>query len=356
MAKARKILRRLRSIRSIHEVTRAMYIISTSRFKRAHDLLAAARPYLTGVMDLAAEAAATGREGEVAHPLLAGGAAGGVVVPPVRSGSVSPVGTARDRQGPFGAASAKPDAYAPYRQDARAAVLLIIASCRGLCGSYNNAITGHAADRAEELRSAGRRVLLRTSGKRGHLILEALGWVAERAYPQFDRAPEGAVVRAIADGLMEEFLCGAVASVEVAYMRFVSTGQQKPTIEQLLPLTAVRVRPTGQAIAAPGSTGRTSPPDEAPVGPEPVPPLFMPSREDVLRRLIPEAVRARLLACFLEASASEHAARMTAMRYASENAEDLIHELTVRYNRARQGQITMELAEIMGGREGVEGM
>jgi F-type H+-transporting ATPase subunit gamma len=341
MAKARKILRRLRSIRNIHEVTRAMYMISTARFKRAHDLLAATRPYLAGVMELAAEAAASGHEGEVLHPLLAGDATSSTDVPPV--------GTAQDRQGQDlpGAPSARPDAPA--------AVLLVIASRRGLCGSYNNVVAEHAADRAEELRAAGRKVLLRTSGRRGHFILEALGWVVERAYPQFDRAPEIAVVRQIADGLMEEFLRGAVSSVEAAYMRFVSTGQQKPTIEQILPLKAVPVGPTGRDVAASGPTRGWPPRDQRPVGPEPLPPLFMPSRQEVLRRLIPQAVRARLMAGFLEASASEHVARMTAMRRASDNAEDLIHELTVRYNRARQGQITMELAEIMGGREGVEG-
>ena len=87
-----------------------------------------------------------------------------------------------------------------------------------------------------------------------------------------------------------------------------------------------------------------------------VTPTFLPGREDVVRGLIPEAVRAKLFQCFLDASVSEHVARMTAMRYASDNAEDLIHDLTVKYNRARQSQITMELAEIMGGREGVEGM
>jgi len=304
MAKARKILRRLRSIRNIHEVTRAMYMISTARFKRAHDLLAHARPYLAGMKELAAEALAAGPEGEAAHPLLMSG-----------------------------------KADAPL-------VLLVIASRRGLCGSYNNTIADHAAEHAKELRSAGKVVLLRTSGKRGHLILEALGCAVERAYPQFDRSPETPVVRAIADGLMEEFLGGAISAVEVAYVRFVSTGQQKPAIEQVLPL---------KAALAP-KTGRTPLGGGTPLVPEPVPPLFMPGREEVLRRLIPDAVRARLLACFLEASASEHVARMTAMRYASENAQDLIHELTVRYNRARQGQITMELAEIMGGREGVEGM
>jgi F-type H+-transporting ATPase subunit gamma len=87
-----------------------------------------------------------------------------------------------------------------------------------------------------------------------------------------------------------------------------------------------------------------------------VAPTFLPAREGVVARLIPEAVRAKLFQCFLEASVSEHVARMTAMKYASDNAEELIHELTIRYNRARQGQITMELAEIMGGRAGVEGM
>ena len=357
MAKARKILRRLRSIRNIHEVTRAMYMISTARFKRAHDLLADARGYLHGMAELAAEAVHAGQQGEAAHPLLATDRGEGILpsrtegVPPSvasssSSSSSSSSGERREEEtrGQDARDTRGRDARDTRGRDARdtqpPTVLLVIASRRGLCGSYNNAIAERAADREEELRRDGKKVLLRTSGRRGQIILEANGHPVERTYPQFDRSPDPAVVRAIADGLIEEFLRGEIAGAEVAFMRFVSTSQQKPSVERILPLTV-------------GGTSQRS--NEVPA-PEPVPPIFIPGREEVLRRLIPQAVRARLLECFLEASASEHVARMTAMRYASENADDLIHDLNVRYNRARQGQITMELAEIMGGREGVEGL
>jgi F-type H+-transporting ATPase subunit gamma len=294
MARARKILRRLRSIRNIHAVTRAMYMISTARFKHSHDRLSAAQPYLKGLLDVAAEALAHRPPGEEPDALQRPG-----------------------------------NSEAPW-------ALIVIASRRGLCGSFNNAVAGAAAEHARGGRQAGATISVRSSGHRGQLILEAMGCRVERAYPQFDRMPEEPAVRAIADELMSEFRKGAIRGVEVAYTRFVSTAQQKPTVARLLPLE----------IAAPcGAGGRG----------ESLPPLFLPDAAAVRRQVVPQAVRARLFEFFLEASVSEHVARMTAMRYASENADDLIHELTVRYNRARQGQITMELSEIMGGRQGVEG-
>jgi F-type H+-transporting ATPase subunit gamma len=310
MAKARKILRRLRSIRNIHEVTRAMYMVSTARFKHAHDRLVAARPYLSGLMDLAAEAAAHRPPGGPTHPLLR----------------------------PAGALPREADRFAAEAGAAPPGVLLVIASRRGLCGSYNNAVAEAAAAHVRRLQADGGKVRLRSSGRRGQLILGALGCPVERTYPQFDRIPDPAAVGAIADELTEEFSRGSVSWVEVACTLFASTSHQKPAIVRLLPLEVPAPR------GAPGARG------------EPPPPAFLPDAETVYQRIMPQALRARLLECFLEASVSEHVARMTAMRYASENAQDLIHELTVRYNRARQGQITMELAEIMGGREGVEGL
>jgi F-type H+-transporting ATPase subunit gamma len=295
MARARKILRRLRSIRNIHEVTRAMYMISTARFKHSHDRLTAARPYLKGIMDVAAEALS--------------------FRPPD-----APL-DALQRPGP-------PDK--PW-------VLVVIASRRGLCGSFNNAIAEAAAEHVRKGREAGAKIVIRSSGHRAQLMLEALGNPVEKAYPQFDRVPDPAVVRTIAGELVQEFLSGAIQGVEVAFTRFLSTARQKPGVVRLLPL---------DIPAPPRQEGK----------PEPFPPTFLPDAETVRRRVVPEAVRVRLYECFLEASVSEHVARMTAMRYASENADDLIHQLTVRYNRARQSQITMELAEIMGGSEGVEGM
>jgi F-type H+-transporting ATPase subunit gamma len=325
MAKARKILRRLKSIRNIRAVTRAMYMISTARFKQAHDRLLAARPFLTGLTDLATDVLSSAPPDEAPHPLMMPGAAG-----------------------------------APR-------VVIVIASRRGLCGSFNNAIADRAARHIQELRKGGTPVSVRGSGKRGQLILEARDCPVEKAYPQFDRTPDLAVVRSMADELMKEFLDGAVSGVEVACTRFISAGQQKPDIVQVLPMEglAAGLAPSRKETAEKkeetrGQDARDKRGQDALATKVAtrwlVPPTFLPGREAVVRSLIPEAVRAKLFQCFLDASVSEHVARMTAMRYASDNAEDLIHDLTVMYNRARQSQITMELAEIMGGREGVEGM
>lgn len=345
MAKARKILRRLRSIRNIHEVTRAMYMISTARFKRAHDRIGAARPFLVGVMGLAADVAAHAREGQTLHPLLGSGEERVAGILPAEAGPRGK-GVPAAKGGPDALATRGPEARHAPGDTSKPAVLLVISSRRGLCGSYNNAVADLAVERVQHYRAAGLRILLRTSGKRGQHILEALDHEIDRAYPEFDRTPDHSTVLAMADELMAEFLGGRIAGLEVAYTQFVSAGQQKPAIARVLPLdlASLPVYPG----AAPGAAALAAQREPAAD--------FFPTRDAVVSRLIPEAVRAKLFQCFLDASASEHAARMTAMKYASENAEELIHELTVSYNRARQSQITMELAEIMGGRAGVEGM
>jgi F-type H+-transporting ATPase subunit gamma len=323
MAKARKILRRLKSIRSIRAVTRAMYMISTARFKQAHDRLVAARPYLTGLTALAADVLASAPPQEQLHPLMRTGA------------------------------SEAPRA------------VVVITSRRGLCGSFNNVIADRAIQRIRELQHENQKVVVRTSGKRGQIVLDVLDIALDKAYPQFDRIPDTETVRGIADELIQEFLGGRISGIEVVCMRFISAGVQKPAVIPVLPLSPEEM---GLGGAASGGVARKEE-ETARRGQDArgtrgqdvrdttlVTPTFLHGREAVVERLIPEAVRAKLFQCFLEASVSEHVARMTAMKYASDNAEDLIHEQTIRYNRARQGQITMELAEIMGGRAGVEGM
>jgi F-type H+-transporting ATPase subunit gamma len=162
---------------------------------------------------------------------------------------------------------------------------VVIASRRGLCGSYNNAVVDRAAERVRELRKAGRAILVGSSGKRGQLILEALGCGADRVFPQFDRTPEQAAVRTMADGLMREFLGGEIAGVEIAYTRFISTGQQKPAIATLLPLAVGPSAPgaSDRAARGPGAGDELA---SRPLG-EPVPPTYLPGRADVLGSLIP---------------------------------------------------------------------
>ncbi|HUS47991.1 MAG TPA: ATP synthase F1 subunit gamma [Phycisphaerae bacterium] len=294
MAKARRISRHIRTVRNIHGVTRAMHLVSTLRFRRAYDSLGAVRPYVASLVEMAADAIA--RAGEpVSHPLLEGD------------------------------------------ESVRREVLLVLSSRRGLCGAYNNGVARIAAERTGQLADAGYDVLLRCAGKRGQLILESKGFDVDRTYDGFDRAPDARTVGLLADELMREFLDGAVSGLEVAYTQFVSSGRQRPAIAQILPLTQLE-----------------PPKPVLPTAAEPVPYECMPSASELLEILLPEAARMKLYQCFVDAHVSEQIARMTAMRSATDSAEEMIRDLTARYHRARQAQITTELAEIMGGREGVE--
>jgi F-type H+-transporting ATPase subunit gamma len=135
---------------------------------------------------------------------------------------------------------------------------------------------------------------------------------------------------------MEEYLDERCGAVEIVYMQFVSSSQQRPAVAQLLPLSYLEP----SAAATRESSGR---------GYE-----FLPDRRRILRQLLPASVRVRVYQCFLDAAVSEQITRMQAMRSASENADKMIRELTTRYNRQRQAQITNELAEIMGGSESMQ--
>ncbi len=129
---------------------------------------------------------------------------------------------------------------------------------------------------------------------------------------------------------MTDFVAGRIGGLEVAYMQYLSSGRQSAVIAQVLPLTYATPPATTPGLA-------------------PVPYEFVPSPREILDRLLPATVRLRLYQCFLDAAVTEQMARIQAMRAATDNADDMLHNLTVRYNRDRQAQITTELAEILGG-------
>jgi len=296
MAKARKTLKHARSIRSIHAVTGSMEKVATVRFKRAHEHVASARPYIRRLAELVGDLVHRSNGEPLAHPLLA-----------------------------------EPDS------GCKADVLLAITSHRGLCGAYNDALARIAAERAGQLSEAGYEVLVHAVGKRGTRQLRAKGLRIDRHYADLPHPPEYPAIAALADELAGQFLAGKISGLEVAYMQFVSSGVQKPAVALILPLSQL----------APPSRFR-------PVGREPIPYEIIPSTRQLLDRLLPQMLRLKLYQCFTDAAAAEEIMRMRAMRLASDNAEEMIHKLTVRYNRQRQSQITTELAEIVGGREGVK--
>jgi F-type H+-transporting ATPase subunit gamma len=297
MAKARKILKRVKAVKSIRTVTKTMEMVSTARFRRSHNRVAGAKPYVDRLAETVRNLASRGIMEDGLHPLL-------------RSES-------------------------KVRRDA----LLVITSNRGLAGAYNSSVLRLAMERIGQIRQSGYEVLVFAVGKRGIQSMKFHGQKVAKAYTEFNKAPTVEQAQEIANSFMDMFIAGEISGLEVAYMQFVSSGSQKPAIAPVLPLSEMA------STIPQWATASESPPAAY---------ELIPSVEEIMRRLLPMSVRMKIYQCFLEADVSEQMMRIAAMRAATDSADDMIHDLTVQYNRTRQGQITTELAEIMGGRVGLE--
>lgn len=299
MAKARAIVKRLKAIKNIRKITRTMELIATARFKKAMDRASQASAYTKKISEIVADIARS-----------AGGDAGGMSHPLLRA----------------------PEAT-------KNVTLLVITSNRGLAGGYNGGILRGAVRRLRELRSAEAAVRLEIAGKRGISYMRFQGETFERTFTNFDDRPGYDEVEVIADRYIDDFVNGRMDRLDVAYMKFLSASRQTPVVETLLPigdLAGDKPQPTG------GAPGRA------------VDYELLPSAEDILKEIVPAAFKARLFKCFLDAAVSEQIARMVAMKGATENADEIIGSLSQKYNRARQSQITSELAEIIGGAAALE--
>lgn len=214
-------------------------------------------------------------------------------------------------------------------------VLLVITSNRGLCGAYNASVLRAATEHRKQLEQQGVTASIEMVGKKGVGYARFLGWpLAERTTDVEDKIAY-ARVAAMAERYMQQYTARQIARVDVAYTRFLSIGVQRATVAQLLPI----VPPEDEAAR------RAARPDFE----------FSPPPEVLLARLIPESVKVRLYQCFNDSIVSEQVARMTAMKSATDAAGEMIKSLGTQYNRARQSQITMELADIVGGANAVEG-
>jgi F-type H+-transporting ATPase subunit gamma len=286
MANRRVLVKRRKAVRNIRKITRTMQLIATARFQAAFNRAVAARPYTEKLAELVADL---------------GRAAGGIDHPLMRA----------------------PNPSAP-------AGLVVLTSMRGLCGGYNASVLRTAVGRLEEWRAEGRPSELRVFGKKGIAFfryqretLTEHGFTVSEA-PRFDQVEP--VVRA----LIQAFLDGKVSEVHVAYMRFYSTGKQRPEIVQLLPLVPAEA-------------------EGAPAAKRAVEYEFRPDAPTLLAELLPATVKVRLFQSVLDAAVSEQVARMVAMKAATEASEEMIKTYTRQYNRARQTHITMELLDIVGG-------
>ncbi|HEY1785023.1 MAG TPA: ATP synthase F1 subunit gamma [Pirellulales bacterium] len=302
MAKARALDKRRKSIRNIRKITRTMELIATARFKKAMDRAHAASAYTQRITHLVADLVASGLE--VSHPLLQG------------------------------------------REKTERAILLVLSANRGLCGGYNSSVQRAAMVRYQELQQTVPVVDLEVSGKRGIAGMRFRGLKPSQTFTHFEDKPSFAEVDVLANRYLQAYAAGQIDRLDVAYMQFESVSRQTAVVETLLPLGSLAGPP---APTAAGSHAAAKQPAPATIRYE-----FLPSAESILAEVVPTSFKVKLFKCFLDAAVSEQVARMVAMKAATENASDLIKQLSMAYNRARQSQITGEIMEIIGGAEALK--
>jgi len=214
--------------------------------------------------------------------------------------------------------------------------LLMLTANRGLCGGYNTSIVRLAAAHWQRLQASGVGLQMEISGKRGISAMRFRGLPAAATFTHFDDRPKWQDVEVLADRYLQEFVDGQLDRLEVIYMRFDSLSRQTPAVETLLPLREV----WGEGRNGTQESKR-----------EEIQYDYYPGPGELAKVLLPAAFRARLYKCFCDAGASEQIARMVSMRAATENAETMLGQLNMMYNRARQTQITSELLEVLSAAE-----
>jgi F-type H+-transporting ATPase subunit gamma len=224
--------------------------------------------------------------------------------------------------------------------------MLLVTGDRGLAGAFNTQIVRAGIRAAGEFE--GKDVTWFASGRRGVSSLTFRGRNVEGEYTGFTDRPAYANAREIASDLMAAYIDGKVDQVDIFYNRYISPLSQEVTRETLLPLQQATILEGGEESLG----GRAGDADEEDrhEGPSALV-EYEPGPEDILQRLVPAYVEISIYRALLESTASEHGARMTAMRNASENATDLIKDLTLQMNRERQAEITQEIMEVVAGAE-----
>jgi F-type H+-transporting ATPase subunit gamma len=295
----RDVKNRIASVQNIRKITRAMEMVAAARLRRAEQRIEHLRPYAGAIRRMTRQAAEA-----------AGGEIGSLPI------------------------------LQQHESEQRVALLLVTAD-RGLAGAFNSQIIRAGIRAAAEHEEAGREVVFYATGRRGVSSLTFRGREPRGAYTGFTDRPAYANAREVAEAVMAAYIDGEVDRVEIFYNGYVSPLVQEVRRETLLPLQEATIL-EGNERDTEGAEGESG--HHALVEYEPDPAI-------ILERLVPDYVEISIFRALLESTASEHGARMTAMRSASENAGDVIDDLTLEMNRARQAEITQEIMEVVGGAE-----
>jgi F-type H+-transporting ATPase subunit gamma len=297
----RDVKTRIGSIQNIRKITRAMEMVASARLRRAEQRISALRPYASALRRMTRQAAE---------------AAGGNI-------SGLPILNEHDAE--------------------NTVAILLITGDRGLAGAFNSQIIRAGGRAAAEHRSEGRDIVYFASGRRGVSSLTFRGEEPKEGFVGFSDRPSYSDARHIAEKLIAAYVDGEVDRVEIIYNHYVSALTQTVERETLLPLQQASV--LGEDAEEEHEETEDEKRDERALV------EYEPSPEEILQRLVPDYVEISVYRALLESTASEHGARMTAMRSASENAAEIIDDLTLEMNRARQAEITQEIMEVVAGAE-----
>ncbi|NLI30841.1 MAG: ATP synthase F1 subunit gamma [Nitrospiraceae bacterium] len=287
----KEIKRRISSVKSTKQITKAMKMVAAAKFRKAQARITELKPYAEKMSQVLSSLACTVEEG---HPLL----------------------------------QARP---------AKKVEILILTGDRGLCGAFNTNVMKAGFNLIRETQKAGKEVSVSAIGRKGADLLRRRKFTVRGRWVGLSGRATYADAQAIAKDIIENYMNETFDELHLVYTEFKSQAVQKVTVSQLLPLAPME--------------GSSCPPDKADDKGEY---LLEPSQQAIFDQLLPKNVEIQIFRAILDAQASEEAARMAAMENATKNADDMIKKLTLQYNKARQAAITKELMDIVGGVEALK--
>lgn len=304
MASRKEVKNQINSVKNISTITKAMEMVAAARLRRAEQRISDLRPYAQSLRKLTRRASA--EAGSVPHvPVLV------------------------------------------EREEVKRVGIVLITGDRGLAGAFNANILRAGLHLRDEVQGDGVEVVFSAVGRRGNSALAFRNQEVLKAYTGFTDRPVFANAREIGDDLTAAYVDGELDRVELIFNRYVSPLTQHVYRQTLLPLQQAEV--FGDGAESESGAGE----EESEIEKAQSRSLwdYEPEAEELLARLVPEYVNISVYRALLESAASEHGARMTAMRNAAENAQEMIGKLTLEMNRARQAEITQEILEVVGGAE-----
>ncbi len=313
MASQKDVKNRISSVKNIQKITRAMEMVAAARLRRAEQRIEALRPYARAIRRM------TRRTVEAVEnipnlPLL------------------------------------------EEHDEVKRVGILLITGDRGLAGAFNSQIVRAGNRRAAELKAEGKEVVWYASGKRGVSSLEFRGLEVAVAHQGFTDRPAFANARDIAGDVASQYVDGKVDRVEMIFNHYESPLTQTVRENTLLPLQEMaQVMAESEAEEGEAEGGEETGSKDAGSDVDHRRSLWIyePEPEEILKRLVPDFIEITIFRALLESTASEHGARMSAMRSAQENAGEMIEDLTLEMNRQRQAEITQEIMEVVAGAEGL---